>query len=130
MVSSSKDDLMQMVAQRRWGRAMLLDLRPITAPHYPNEFERCRYDPTALIATLDDAQATAETVLSMSSVAFGGLQSRPSADNGMWENLAFAPLVCLLFAASPAALGQGMEWVLEAAEDATTPQKWRRSERR
>ena len=42
----------------------------------------------------------------------------------MWENLAFAPLVCLLFAASPAALGQGMEWVLEAAEDATTPQKW------
>jgi type IV secretion system protein VirD4 len=60
----------------------------------------------------------------MSSVAFGGLQSRPSADNGMWENLAFAPLVCLLFAASPAVLGQGMEWVLEAAEDATTPQKW------
>ena len=124
VVSSSKDDLMQMVAQRRWGRATLLDLRPITAPHYPNEFERCRYDPTALIATLDDAQATAETLLSMSSVAFGGLQSRPSADNGMWENLAFAPLVCLLFAASPAALGQGMEWVLEAAEDATTPQKW------
>ena len=42
----------------------------------------------------------------------------------MWENLAFAPLVCLLFAGqSPAALGQGMEWVLEAAEDATTPQE-------
>jgi type IV secretion system protein VirD4 len=58
----------------------------------------------------------------MSSVAFGGTQSRP-ADNGMWENLAFAPLACLLFAASPAALGQGMEWVLEAAEDVTAPLK-------
>ena len=124
VVSSSKDDLMQMVASRRWGKAMLLDLRPITPPHYPSAFTRCRYDPTVLISTLEDAQGVAETMLAMSSVAFGGVASRPAADNGMWENLAFAPLTCLLFAASPAAHGLGMRWVLEAAEDVSTPNQW------
>jgi type IV secretory pathway TraG/TraD family ATPase VirD4 len=124
VVSSSKDDLMQMVASRRWGEAMLLDLRPITPPHYPSAFTPCRYDPTALITTLEDAQAAAETLLSMSSVAFGGVASRPAVDNGMWENLAFAPLTCLLFAASPSELGLGMEWVLEAAENVKAPTRW------
>jgi hypothetical protein len=78
VVSSSKDDLMQMVSSRRWGRGMLLDLRPITPPHYPSDFTCCRYDPTALITTLEDAQAAAETLLSMSSVGFGGTQARPA----------------------------------------------------
>ena len=107
VVSSSKDDLMQMVSSRRWGKAMLLDLRPITAPRYPREFTCCRYDPTALIGTLEDAQAAAETLLSMSSVGYGGTQARPAADNGMWETLAFAPLTCLLYAASRAATHTG-----------------------
>jgi type IV secretory pathway TraG/TraD family ATPase VirD4 len=124
VVSSSKDDLMQMVASRRWGEAMLLDLRPINPPHYPSTFTPCRYDPTASITKLEDAQAAAETLLSMSSVAFGGAASRPAVDNGMWENLAFAPLTCLLYAASPSALGLGMEWVLEAAEDVDVPSSW------
>lgn len=124
VVSSSKDDLMQMVSSRRWGEAMLLDLRPITPPYYPREFTPCRYDPTVLIRTLEDAQAAAETLLSMSSVGFAGTQASPAADNGMWENLAFAPLACLLFAASPGATGLGMEWVLEAAEDVSAPNRW------
>ena len=124
VVSSSKDDLMQMVSSRRWGEAMLLDLRPIAPPRYPREFTPCRYDPTALIRTLEDAQAAAETLLSMSSVGFGGSQVRPAADNGMWENLAFAPLTCLLYAGSPVATGLGMEWVLEAAEDVAIPLPW------
>ncbi len=124
VVSSSKDDLMQMVSSRRWGPAMLLDLRPITPPSYPNEFTPCRYDPTALIRTLEDAQAAAETLLSMSSVGFAGTQTHPAVDNGMWENLAFAPLTCLLYAASPAATGLGMEWVLEAAEDVSATDRW------
>jgi type IV secretory pathway TraG/TraD family ATPase VirD4 len=126
VVSSSKDDLMQMVASRRWGEAMLLDLRPIGPPSYPQEFITCRYDPAMLIETLEDAQAAAETLLSMSSVGFGGTQARPAADNGMWETLAFAPLTCLLYAASPAATGLGMEWVLEAAEDLSAPLHWPR----
>jgi TraM recognition site of TraD and TraG len=117
---------MQLVSSRRRGRAMLLDLRPITTPAYPGEFTSCRYDPTALIRALEDASATAETLLSMSSVGFGGSQARPSADNGMWENLAFAPLTCLLYAGSPAAVGLGMEWVLEAAEDVSVPLQWPR----
>src|SRR5258705_12400703 len=49
VVSSSKDDLMQMVSSRRWGKAMLLDLRPITQPSYPREFNSYRSDPTPLI---------------------------------------------------------------------------------
>lgn len=126
VVSSSKDDLMQLVSSRRWGDAMLLDLRPITPPAYPAAFTRCRYDPTTLIDGLEDAQAAAETLLSMSSVGFGGAQARPATDNGMWENLAFAPLTCLLYAASPSATGLGMAWVLEAAENATAPQRWPR----
>ena len=63
-----------------------------------------------LIRTLEDAQAAAETLLSMSSVGFGGTQARPATDNGMWETLAFAPLTCLLYAASPAGTGLGIEW--------------------
>jgi type IV secretory pathway TraG/TraD family ATPase VirD4 len=124
VVSSSKDDLMQMVSSRRWGQAMLLDLRPITPPHYANEFTPCRYDPTALVSTLEDAQAAAETLLSMSWVGFAGAQARQATDNGMWENLAFAPLTCLLYAASPAAIGAGMEWALQAAEDVSMPPRW------
>jgi len=77
-------------------------LRPITPPYYPREFTCCRYDPTALIATLEDAQAAAETLLSMSSVGFGGTQARPAADNGIWETLA----------PSPAGTGLGIEWAL------------------
>src|SRR5262245_9812785 len=65
---------------------MLQDLRPITPPYCLREFTCCRYDPTALIQTLEDAQAAAETLLGMSSVGFGGTQARPAADNGVWEN--------------------------------------------
>src|ERR1700752_654605 len=57
VVSSSKDDLIHMLSSRRRGKAMLLDLRAIAAPCYPREFTCCRYDPTALIGTLEDAQA-------------------------------------------------------------------------
>jgi type IV secretion system protein VirD4 len=124
VVSSSKDDLMQMVASRRWGPGMLLDLRSITPPRYPNEFSACRYDPTLLIKTLEDAQAAAETLLSMSAVGFAAAQARTVTDGAMWENLAFAPLTCLLYAGSPVAVGLGMPWVLEAAEKVVKPRSW------
>jgi hypothetical protein len=63
-VSSSKDDLMQMVASRRGGPIALLDLRPISAPFYPQDFDAYRFDPTALITSLDEAKATAQSLLS------------------------------------------------------------------
>jgi TraM recognition site of TraD and TraG len=116
-VSSSKDDLMQMVASRRAGPLALLDLRPITAPAYPNDFVAYRFDPTALITSLDDAKATAQSLLSTSAVALSGGAFRGNTDPGPWDQLAFAPLTCLLFAASPQATGLGMEWTLEASEN-------------
>jgi hypothetical protein len=120
-VSSSKDDLMQMVASRRAGPIALLDLRPITAPFYPADFVACRFDPTALISSLDEAKATAQSLLSTSAVALSGSTSRSGADPGPWDQLAFAPLTCLLFAASPAATGLGMDWTLEASENLDAP---------
>ncbi|HEX3992854.1 MAG TPA: hypothetical protein VHX39_16915, partial [Acetobacteraceae bacterium] len=76
LVSSSKDDLMQMVASRRYGPSALLDLRPIAAPYYPGDCIAHRFDPTALIATLADAMAVAETLLSTSAVALSGTAFR------------------------------------------------------
>jgi|KBSMisStaDraftv2_1062788.scaffolds.fasta_scaffold849880_1 hypothetical protein len=106
MLSSSKDDLMQMVSSRRWGEAMLLDLRPITVSHNPSEFTCCCYDPTALIITLEDAQAAAETLLSMSSVGFGGILARPAPTRRVGHP-GVRTLTCPLYAASPAATGLG-----------------------
>ncbi len=120
-VSSSKDDLMQMVASRRAGPIALLDLRPITAPFYPTDLVAYRFDPSALITSLDDAKATAQSLLSTSVVALSGSAFRSGTDPGPWDQLAFAPLTCLLFAASPAATGLGMDWTLEASENLDVP---------
>ena len=120
-VSSSKDDLMQMVASRRGGPIALLDFRPITAPFYPTDFVAYRFDPTALITSLDNAKATAQSLLSTSAVALSGSTFRSGTDPGPWDQLAFAPLTCLLFAASPVATGLGMEWTLEASENLEVP---------
>lgn len=121
VVSSSKDDLMQMVASRRGGPVALLDLRPIAAPFYPSDFQPCRFDPTALIGTLDEAKATAQSLLSTSAVAMSGQTFRSGGDPGPWDQLALAPLTCLLFAASPGATGMGMDWALEASENVEAP---------
>jgi type IV secretory pathway TraG/TraD family ATPase VirD4 len=121
LVSSSKDDLMQLVASRRYGPSALLDLRPIAAPYYPSDFIVHRFDPTALITNLADAMAVAETLLSTSAVALSGTAFRGGSDPGPWDQLAFAPLTCLLYAASRAGTGQGMEWTLAASENVSTP---------
>ncbi len=107
LVSSSKDDLMQMVASRRGGPVALLDLRPIKAPFYPAEFTRYRFDPTALIETFEDAQNLTESLLSSASMDLSGQSFRGGGDPGPWNDLARAPLTCLLYAASPAAVGRG-----------------------
>ncbi|WP_236724711.1 type IV secretory system conjugative DNA transfer family protein [Mycobacterium avium] len=121
LVSSSKDDLMQMVASRRSGPVAMLDLRPIAAPFYPADFIPFRFDPTALITTFDDAKAAAQSLLSTSAVALSGQSFRSGADPGPWDQLALAPLICLLYAASPQGTGLGMDWALEAAENVEPP---------
>lgn len=123
LVSSSKDDLMQMVASRRAGPVALIDLRPISAPFYPTEFTRYRFDPTALIRTFEDAQDATESLLSTTSIALSGQSYRSSGDPGPWNDLARAPLTCLLYAASPAATGMGMDWALEATENVEVPKQ-------
>jgi TraM recognition site of TraD and TraG len=125
LVSSSKDDLMQMVASRRYGRSALLDLRPIAAPYYPSECAPHRFDPTTLIDTLADAMAVAETLLSTSAVALSGTAFRAGTDPGPWDQLAFAPLTCLLYAAGRGGTGQGMEWTLAASENVAQPKPGR-----
>jgi hypothetical protein len=124
LVSSSKDDLMQMVASRRYGRAALLDLRQVAAPYYPSDFTPYRFDPTAWIRTLADAQGVAETLLSTSAVTLSSNAFRAGNDPGPWDQLAFAPPTCLLYAASPACTGLGMDWTLQVAEDVTKPNRW------
>ena len=93
----------------------------ITARFYPAEFTRYRFDPTALISTFEDAQDLTESLLSTASIALSGQSFRSGGDPGPWNDLARAPLTCLLYAASPAAIGRGMEWALEATENVEVP---------
>ena len=52
---SSKDDLMWLVCQRRWGPKQVIDLRPDYSPVYPADAQVRSFDPTALISTPDQA---------------------------------------------------------------------------
>ena len=120
LVSSSKDDLWQLVGSLRYGAAAyLVDLRPVdAAPYQDLGLIRCQYDPTRLIDTFDDAKYLAKTLLSVSGVAVRG-GFRASSDAGTWDALAAAPLTCLLWAASPRCTNAGMQWTLAAAENVT-----------
>jgi hypothetical protein len=61
--------------------------------------------------------------MSTTSVTLYGNEFRAS-DQGRGNELAFAQLTCLLYAASPPAIGLAMAWTLEAAEDVTLPSSW------
>ena len=74
---SSKDDLMWLVCQRRWGPKQVIDLRPDYSPVYPPDAEVRSFDPTALITTPDQAVTTANTMMQMSAVG-SGLRNRSS----------------------------------------------------
>lgn len=118
LVSSSRDDLMQLVLRRRMGPSQLLDLRPIDAPPYPDCIKRVRFDPTKCITTFQDAAACARAMLRLAGAGQpGGIRSEA---NGMWDDLAFAPLTCLLFAAASDST-MGIDWVLRAAENTSSP---------
>lgn len=115
---SSKDDLMWLVSQRRWGPKQVIDLRPDYSPVYPSEIEVRSFDPTALISTPDQAVTTATTMMQMSAVGFGSGIDQVS-DGGIWEANTEAPLAAMLYAASPKphGNGQGIEWVLLAVDN-------------
>lgn len=113
---SSKDDLMWLVCQRRWGPKQVIDLRPDYSPVYPAHAELRSFDPTALINTPDRAVTAANTMMQMSAVGLGSGIDQVS-DAGIWEANTEAVLAAMLYAASPCGHGKGIEWVLLAVDN-------------
>jgi len=122
VVVSSKDDLMQLVMQRRYGPKALVDLRPIVRPVYPHGVEPAIYDPTATIFTPYEALTVAETIMQMATVGLGSGADQVS-DGGVWESQAAGPLAAFLYAASPMGNNLGMDWVLKAVDNIKTTDK-------
>lgn len=113
VVVSSKDDLFQLVAQRRYGPMALIDLRPDYDATYPG-VEAMSFDPTKMITTPDQAVTAANTMMQMSAVGMGsGVDS--VSDAGIWESNTEGPLAAMLYAASKN--GEGMDWVLLAVDN-------------
>ena len=89
---------------------------------------RTTSSPTALtrpqlITTLDDARRDrAEHAVAPRRSRCRARRFAAARDTGPWDQLALAPLTCLLYAGSPRATGQGMEWTLEAAENVDRPE--------
>jgi TraM recognition site of TraD and TraG len=118
LISSSRDDLMQLVLRRRPGPVQLLDLRPIDDPGYPAEVQHVRFDPTKCITSFQQAAACARSMLRVAGAGQpGGIHAEA---NGMWDDLALAVLTCLLWAGATDS-NMGIDWVLEAAEVTWAP---------
>jgi len=115
-VVSSKDDLMQLVMERRYGPTALIDLRPIDSPVYPHGVTPLSFDPTVSIDSPAEALTVAETIMQMSTVGLGSGADQVS-DGGIWESQAAGPLAAFLYAASPRGNGLGMSWVLTAVDN-------------
>lgn len=113
---SSKDDLIWLIGQRRWGPKQIIDLRPDYSPVYPPGVEARSFDPTALITAPDEAVTMANTMMQMSAVGMGSGVDQVS-DGGIWESNTEAPLAAMLYAASPCCTGKGIEWVLLAVDN-------------
>ncbi|WP_273735443.1 type IV secretory system conjugative DNA transfer family protein [Mycolicibacterium septicum] len=113
VVVSSKDDLFQLVAQRRYGPQALIDLRPDYDADYPG-IAMMSFDPTCMITAPDQAVSAANTMMQMSAVGLGSGVDQVS-DAGIWESNTEAPLAAMLYAA--AMNKQGMDWVLLAVDN-------------
>lgn len=119
VIVNSKDDLMQLVEQRRDGPSAVIDLRPIEDAVYPPGVVPMSFDPTKGITNEAEALTVAETIMQMSAVGVGSSTDSVT-DGGIWELQAASPLAALLFAARPeehGGNGEGIEWVLLAASD-------------
>ncbi|OBJ90371.1 type IV secretory system conjugative DNA transfer family protein [Mycobacterium asiaticum] len=113
---SSKDDLMWLVCQRRWGPKQVIDLRPDYSPAYPADAQVRSFDPTALITTPDQAVTLANTMMQMAAVGLGSGIDQVS-DGGLWEANTEAALAAMLYAASPLGNKEGIGWVLLATDN-------------
>ena len=115
VVVSSKDDLFQLVMERRYGPKALIDLRPDYDADYPG-VDMMSFDPTKLISTPDQAVTAANTMMQMSAVGLGSGIDQVS-DGGIWESNTEGPLAAMLYAASPKGNNAGIEWVLLAVDN-------------
>lgn len=114
IIVSSKDDLFELVMQRRFGPNALIDLRPDYDAQYP-DIDTMSFDPTAMIKTPDQAVTAANTMMAMSGVGLGGVSGGQSVDSGIWESNTEGPLAAMLYAA--ATHDKGMDWVLLAVDN-------------
>jgi len=113
---SSKDDLMWLIGQRRWGPKQVIDLRPDYSALYPPNVEARTFDPTTLITKPDDAVTIGNTMMQVSAVGLGSGVDQVS-DGGIWESNTESPLAAMLYAASPCCTGKGIEWVMLAVDN-------------
>jgi type IV secretory pathway TraG/TraD family ATPase VirD4 len=113
IIVSSKDDLFQLVMQRRFGPNALIDLRPDYEAVYP-DIPMMGFDPTKMIHTPDQAVTAANTMMQMSAVGLGSGADQVS-DAGIWESNTEGPLAAMLYAAAKNDLG--MDWVLLAVDN-------------
>jgi hypothetical protein len=118
VVVSSKDDLLELVMQRRYGPRALIDLRPDYDADYEG-VDMMSFDPTKLINTPDQAVTAANTMMQMSAVGLGSGVDQVS-DAGIWESNTEGPLAAMLYAASPRGNGAGIGWVLLAVDNLKT----------
>lgn len=121
VIVGPKDDLMELVMQRRYGPSALIDLRPDYDADYPG-VEQLSFDPTKLISTPDQAFTIANTMMAMSAVGMGSGADQVS-DAGIWESNSETPLAAMLYAASPPGRNQrggnggGIDWILHAVNN-------------
>ncbi|WP_325096846.1 type IV secretory system conjugative DNA transfer family protein [Mycolicibacterium vinylchloridicum] len=113
VVLSSKDDLFQLVAQRRYGPHALVDLRPDYDATYPG-ITVTSFDPIKLITSPDRAVTTCNTMMQMSAVGMGSSADSVT-DAGVWEANTEPTLSAMLYAA--ALIGEGIDWVLLAVDN-------------
>lgn len=127
LVMGPKDDLMQLVMQRRYGPSVLIDFRPDYDADYPG-IDKVAFDPTKLISTPDQAFTVANTIMQMSAVGLGSGADQVS-DAGIWESNSETPLAAMLYAASPPGRdgrggnGGGIDWVLSAVNNTRVTKK-------
>jgi hypothetical protein len=130
VVVSPTDELLQYVMERRWGPMALIDMRPIRTAVYPDGLDQVGYDPTVMTSTPQDALAVAETIMQMVMLT-RGWDANHSRERGIGEYRAVGPLGALLYAASSAGNGRGIEWVLRAADnvnpDSSDEPGWRQA---
>ncbi len=110
---SSKDDLFQLVSQRRYGPHALVDLRPDYEATYPG-ITVTSFDPIKLITSPDRAVTMCNTMMQMSAVGMGS-SANSVTDAGIWEMNTEPTLSAILYAAS--LMSEGIDWVLLAVDN-------------